>query len=276
MRRKTVASLGPPRGAQGLVLWWGTGLGFLVGQFPPGHAGGEVGDHGTAGDPQSEEPRQDDFRHGRHADGVGAHDPSHADLRRRFEGGAGEPHVDALMQSRPGCRGGALEGGAQVLVIGAGQPDETAVGGLAEQRVGAGEVDVVGDQHDGTGRHVRIEGPGGVRQDELGDADAGEHFEGGPHRGRVAMLVIMRPPGEHQHRGACKGSGDHLAGMARHPAPREARQIAIRNAHGVLDLVDEPAEPRSEHQRRGRRKAAQAFDEATDSVHHFRISPLKP
>ena len=47
-------------------------LGLLVRQLRAGHAGGEIGDDRAGGDAQAEEAGEDDLRHGRHADGVGA------------------------------------------------------------------------------------------------------------------------------------------------------------------------------------------------------------
>ena len=45
-------------------------------------------------------PREDDLRHRRHADEIGAENLGRADFGRRLERGAVEPHVDAFVQRR--------------------------------------------------------------------------------------------------------------------------------------------------------------------------------
>ena len=73
-------------------------LRLLVARVAAGEAGGEVGDDRDRGAAQAGAAREDHLRHGRHADEIGAEDARGADLGRRLEARAGEPHVDALVE----------------------------------------------------------------------------------------------------------------------------------------------------------------------------------
>jgi hypothetical protein len=68
------------------------------------------------------------------------------------------------------------------------------------------------------------------------------------HRVGIARLVVMRAALEQQHPLAFESACYELARMAGDAAPREMRNLRIRQAHRIADLVDERAEPRAEHE----------------------------
>ena len=241
-------------------------LGLLMRKFGSGHAGRQIGDDRAGGDAQAEEAGENDLRHGRHTHRIGAHDARHADFGRRFETRAGKPHIDALVQRGAGRLRRAFDRLADAGIIGFGQADEAAVARLADQRIGAGEIDVVGDQHHRARRHVRIDRAGGIGEDQFGDADAGKHFQRRAHRRSIAVLIIMGAAGQHQHRHAGKQPRHHFAGMAGDAALGKARQVGIGDADRIFDPVDKPAEARPQHQAVDRRQAVQPFDKM---VHAF-------
>src|SRR5690349_12386595 len=58
----------------------------------------------------------------------------------------------------------------------------------------------------------------------------------------------MRAPLEQQHPFALQRAGDELARMTGNAAFREMRDLRIRQAHRVTDLVDESTKSRAEHE----------------------------
>ena len=107
------------------------------------------------------------------------------------------------------------------------------------------------------------------------DADAGQHLQRRPHDRGVAVLVVMRAAGQHQHRRAGKTPGDDLAGMAGDAAPGKAGQVGIGDADGVLDLVDQPAEAGAQHQRGLRREPAEPLDQRDRQRRSFQYLALE-
>ena len=108
-------------------------------------------------DPHPLVPCHQDLRNGRHADGIGAKRTQHPQLRARLEAWPGQHQVHAFLQRYAGPFRGASRQGAEVRVERIGHGDEAraeVVQVRPRQRVVAGQVDDVGDQH-----HVtRVEG----------------------------------------------------------------------------------------------------------------------
>tara|TARA_B100000676_G_scaffold305596_1_gene360152 strand:- start:974 stop:1297 length:324 start_codon:yes stop_codon:yes gene_type:complete len=71
---------------------------FLGGGGVGGEAGGHVGDHGKAEDVHAVLGGDDDLRDRGHADRVGAQGAEGPDFGGRFEVGAGDGEVDAVMK----------------------------------------------------------------------------------------------------------------------------------------------------------------------------------
>ena len=66
-------------------------------EFTTGHAGPIIGDDGGGRNPEAEEPRQNDFRHRRHADDIGADGPKDAVFGSRLKVRPGDGDVDAAV-----------------------------------------------------------------------------------------------------------------------------------------------------------------------------------
>ena len=158
----------------------------------------------------------------------------------------------------------AFAGGVQALpqprAPGVGQVRETrpeSVGVGTDQRVLAGQVDVVAHDHQRAGPERRVEAAGGVRQDH--DAGARAPGTAGPAGRRVP--------------GGCPRTGGTGPGASRPACPPSvpsrsrptwpgrgrggpARQVRERDRDGVLEVVGEPAEagpeddPDLRHERR--------------------------
>ncbi len=122
--------------------------------------------------------RQDDFGCGRHADKVGAENFRGANFSRRFEARPGKPHIDAFVQPNSGVLRGISQDGPQVRVIGVDERHEAVVGMEADQRIGAGEIDVVGDRHQSRRRPFLAQSARGVGQKQRAPAKPLERFDG--------------------------------------------------------------------------------------------------
>ena len=118
----------------------------------------------------------------------------------------------------------------------------------ADQRVLAGEVEVVADDHERPGTERRVEAARGIGQDHDARPEALEQ----QHRlddepGRVA-LVEVEAALEHDHRPCRRGSRAAAARRGREPSRRASPgKLGEGDGDRVLELVGEPAESRSEH-----------------------------
>jgi hypothetical protein len=106
---------------------------------------------------------------------------------------------------------------------------------------------VVSDQHDRAGRHIRLERARSIGQDQFFDAESGQRLKYRPHDRSIAMLVVVRPAGEQQHRPPGQCSSHDLAGMSGDAARRETGQIGVGDAHRVLDLAGQRSQAGAEH-----------------------------
>lgn len=178
------------------------------------HTCAEVGDERDGGDLEPFRARHDDLWHCRHADGIGPGEPGKPDLRRRLEGRAREPHVDALgkRDARFARRRTHVIG--QQRIIGIDEIDEALVARNADHRIEAREGDMVGDQHRGAGANLCPERSGGIRQDQALRAKTGEHLHRHRHFTRIAMLIIMSAPGKDRDRYIRQCTEEKFARMA--------------------------------------------------------------
>ena len=125
----------------------GVFLRLVVARIAAGKARGEIGHDGYGGAAKAAAARQNDFRHGRHADEISPEDAGGADFRRRLEARPGEPHVDAVVKLDVGGAGRLVQLRYERAVVGLGQRHEALRARVADQRVGSGEVDMIPDRH---------------------------------------------------------------------------------------------------------------------------------
>ncbi len=101
---------------------------------------------------------------------------------------------------------------------------------------------MIADHHPGTGRELRVRGPGGVRQDHAFDAAFGQEADaGGDRTGRVTF-VKMHPPLRIDHPRFSDRSENELACMTGNVRPRQVREIEIRNALIRASVFDQRVE----------------------------------
>ena len=120
--------------------------------------------------------------------------------------------------------------------MGIGHRHETGIGRLADQRVGAGEGDMVVQQHQPAGRDVGAQRAGRIGQDQPVAAKRGQHFQRQPHRIGSTMFVVVRPAAEDGDTAAFQLADDQLRHMTRHAGMGKTGQIVIGNRH-ALDLL---------------------------------------
>ena len=138
-----------------------------------------------------------------------------------------------MQRNSLGLRGG-MEALAQGGVIGIGHGHEILVTMLADERVHAGVIDVVGDQHDGTWAHVRLEATCRIGEDQGLDPHSFERLDRGTHDGGVAGFIRVRAARQHGHLLPAELPHEELTRMARNLRHREARKIRIRNDERVF------------------------------------------
>ncbi len=187
------------------------------------------------GDRQAEKAGEKGLGHRRHAHEVGAEDARHPDLGGSLEARAGEPRIDALSERdpfRPRRRG---EAGAQGRIVGVGHRDEAGIARLADQRVHAREIDVVGEQGEAARPHLRPQRPGGVGQQQGARTQVAGAGERNAHHGGVARLVGMGASLEDQDRPPGDQAPVEPSAMAADPRPREAGDRRVVEAPRFIE-----------------------------------------
>ncbi len=215
-------------------------LGDLLVAELAAEAGRRVGDEAEPADLHAEGVGGQRLEHGRHADEVGAEGGQHADLGRRLVARAREGGVDAGLEAA----GGGDRRGQRVQVR---DVDEPLVGQVvgADQRVGPGEVQVVGDGDEVAHRQAGADAAGGVGEQQAAAAEPGGRAHAVHDGVRVVALVEVDPAGEHQHAGAAHGAGEDRAGVADDVGRREA---GVGHRHrGVAQPLGGGAEAGAEH-----------------------------
>ena len=135
---------------------------------------------------------------------------------------------------------------AQARIVGLRHRHEILVALLADQRVHAGEIDVVGDQHDRTRPHVWLERARRVGEDQRLNPCRMEDCDRRPHHRRVAAFIGVRAALQHRHLGSAQLSHHELSRMARHLRHRETRNVAIGNDQRIGDGIGHGSEARAE------------------------------
>ena len=206
-----------------------------------GHeAGGIVGHERQGHDLETGMARQDRLGGRRHADGIGTQHAGGANFCRRLETRPAEEDVDAVVASHIGFasrRQQLLEKGRVVSVN---HVDEAAVARAdAEQRIDAGEIDVVADRHHRSRRHVEPQTARGIGLQQRLAAEIGDGADRAPHFIGLAALIVMRPPLQDGDRGRPDMSQDQTASMTADRGLRKPRQIGIGQDGDLLHVLDE-------------------------------------
>ncbi len=241
-----------------------------------GEARAEIGHDRDGGDGKARATGEDDFRHGRHADEVGAERLGGADFRRGLEARAGEPHVDAFVEFDACLTGGFAQDLDQAGIVGAGQRHEAIGAGVADQRVRSREIDVVGDGDQRRRRPVQLEAAGGVGDEQRLAAEALERVDRDAHGGGVAALVIMAAALEERDPFAFDRADDEPPGVALDARHGKAGKLRIADLDGVRRFLGERAEARTEHDAERRQAVEAVLLERDDRASHVLIHATAP
>ncbi len=207
-----------------------------------GDAGGQVGDQADAEDLHAGLAGGDRLQGGAHAGQVAADGADHADLGRRLVVGAGELHVDALVERRVDLAAHL----AQPAGVEVGQVDE--VGAL--DGGAAGQVDVVADQHRRAGRPGLLQAAAAVGQHDGAAARLGRRTHAVDDRRDALALVEVGAAEEHQQLLVARADAADLAGVTGHRGGGEAGQVGGGDLGGRLaERVDGRQPARAQHQR---------------------------
>ena len=227
-------------------------LRLLMARIAARETGGIVCDDRDGGAAQARAAAQDHLRHGGHADEIGAQDARGANLGRRLEARPGKPHIDALVELNAGASRRAVQLSQQRGVVGFRQRHETVRTGMADQRIGPGKVDVVGDRGQRRRAPFLVEAAGRVGQEQRLAAKRAERIDRDPHRARVPMLVIMAAALKQRHPPALHRPDHEAPGMALDARNRKARNVDVRDRGRVTRFIGERAEAGAEHNRERR------------------------
>jgi hypothetical protein len=136
---------------------------------------------------------------------------------------------------------------SQCRIIGIGHVDETVGTLFVEQRRHAGEIDVVGQQHEAAGSGFRLEASGSIGEEQRLATGRLQCAHRALHAIGAAMFIEMRPSLHHRHGDPGDGAEGQPAEMPGDTHGRKARQIAVRDDDRLLDRIGESAEAGAEH-----------------------------
>ena len=140
----------------------------------------------------------------------------------------------------------------QAQVVGLGQRHEALRAGRADQRIGAGEIDVVGDRGERRRNPFLVETARGVGQKKRLAAELAKGLDGDAHDARVAPLVIMAAALEQDDASALDRPDDETARVADDARLGKAGNVAVGDGGRLARLVGERTEPGTEDDAQGR------------------------
>ncbi len=167
---------------------------FRVRQIFPADARRQIRDARNARNAQAALPRDNGFRHRAHADRVRAERGERTDFRWRFIGRPAHGQINAALQFQFGNFPGAEQNLAQFFVVSFRQIHETRQprNRRAAQRIGAHEIDVVGQNHEIARAEIFIDAARRVRQKQIGDAEGRQRARGKRDAFHFVAFVKMR------------------------------------------------------------------------------------
>ena len=217
----------------------------------PAPARRQVGDAGDRGDLQTALPRHNRLRHRAHADCIRAEPGKRANFRRRFVARPADRQVSAGPQLHAALPASLPQQAAQSRVVSASQIHKArqARHWPAAQRVGAHQVDVVGQHHEIARAEAAVDAPRGVGQQQVPDAIGGQGPHGEGHQRHRVPLVIMRPAAQHHDGRAPQMADQQLARVAAHARGRKAGQPGVGNLRVHPQLAQDVVKAAAQHQR---------------------------
>ena len=126
---------------------------------------------------------------------------------------------------------------------------------------------MVADRHQRSGADLGAQRAGGVGGQQRAGAGRLQRADRDAHAGGVAALVDVATPLEDRDRQAGERAERQRPGVAGHARLREARQVAVRDRHRVLERVGHGAETRAEDDPERRLEAGSALADDVDGGH---------
>ena len=203
---------------------------LLVGQRLAAVAGPGIGHQRDAADLEADPARRDALEHGRHPDRVPAEPGEHPDLGRGLVVRPGQADVDPSASSTPSAAPAAWRRArsrglqASVRSVNRG-PSSSAL--RPDERVPAGQVDVVAHDHERARPERRIEAAGRVGQhDDPWPRGAWNSSTGWTTRPGCVALVEVEAALEHHDRPAAEAAEQQPPGVTGRRGGRPAGQVA--------------------------------------------------
>ena len=237
---------------------------FLVAQLLGQNTGSHVGDTADTHHVHAAVSGNQRLGNRGHAHGISAQDSAHPDLRGGFVVGAGVHGINALLQRDAVFRGLFLDGLAQRGGVQIGHIREPGAEGIQvgpDQRIGTGEVDVIGDQHQIAGTERKIYTAAGVGQYQCFHTQSSQN----PDRQGDFLLresfVIMNSSLQ-DHNGLVsfpsKDQGTAVTGYCRYG---KIGNLRIRDADGVVQGIGIVTQTAAQNQTDFRTQCCTGFDE---------------
>ena len=197
------------------------------------NTGSHVGDTADANHLQTALAGNQSFRHGGHAYGIGTKDPEHTDLCGGLIVGTGVHGVNTFLQADTGCSGFFFDGSAQIRGVQIRHIWETGTKGIqigADQGIGTGEIDMIGDQHEIAGAEAYIYAAAGIGQYQRLDAQGSKNPYGQGDLLLGKTFIVMDPALEYNHSLAAFLAEDQCAAVSGYSRNREVGDFAVRDA----------------------------------------------
>jgi hypothetical protein len=218
---------------------------FLVGQWLAGVARAGIGHERHPAHLEADPARGDALEDRRHPDGVRAEAGQPSDLGRGLVRRPGQADVDALLEIDALGLPRAVEGGPQPRAPRVGHVVEARtelVGVAPEEGRPAGQVDVIGHDHQRARAERGIQPAGRVGQDDDPRAEGVEEQDRLDDEPRVVALVQMEPALEHDHGPPAERAEEQPADVPGCGRRRPAGQIAERDGHRIVEVVGQAAQ----------------------------------
>ena len=174
---------------------------------------------------EAQKPRQNHLGHGGHAHRIGAQNAGGADLSRGLEAWAREPAIDPLGQIDAFGLGGSAQTRPNHGIMRGGHRHEARIRRLADQGIGAREIDMIRQQHQRSGRHLGAQAARRIGQDQPPAPQRLQQLQRRAHGIGAAGFIVMRPPAQHGHPPRLQLTDHQLRHMPRNPRMRKARQV---------------------------------------------------
>ena len=202
----------------------------------------EVGDNRDAEHAEAAMVGYDDFRHGRHTDGITADDTEILILSRGLESGAGSAYIDAMHQTDVIFFGDLIGENHEVVIVSLGHGRETGTKFLeilATEGILGEEVDMVGDDHNIADDEILVHTAGSIADEESFDTKFTHHTHRESDLLHVVTFIIVETPLHSHDILAAKVTEDEFTGVTLNGRNGEIGDVMIIESALDIDMVNE-------------------------------------